>query len=54
MDTPFIVTGYDLSGLVLSNTEEPVLGVDFLLFSDTIKSINCEPVSTKLKLSGMH
>jgi len=37
----FVVSGYDVSGKVTSK-DEPVLGVDFLLYSDTVKSVPCE------------
>lgn len=42
--TDFVVTGYDVSGYVVSSNE-PVLGVNFLLFSDTIKNVECPKVT---------
>lgn len=52
VETPFIISGYHISGSVLSTKEEPVAGVDFLLFSDQVASINCEPVSEALNKQG--
>ncbi len=44
VSTPFVVTGFDISGSVQS-AGEPVLGVDFLLYSDQVKHINCPAVT---------
>jgi len=37
----FVVSGYDVTGMVTSK-DEPVLGVDFLLYSDTVKHVPCD------------
>jgi hypothetical protein len=46
----FVVSGYDVTGLVTSK-DEPVLGVDFLLYSDTVKHVPCDS-SVQIKLPG--
>jgi len=41
---PFLVTGYDVSGTIKSE-DEKISGVDFLLYSKTVKSVDCPKVT---------
>eukprot|EP01114_Cavostelium_apophysatum_P010153 TRINITY_DN2361_c0_g1_i6.p1 TRINITY_DN2361_c0_g1~~TRINITY_DN2361_c0_g1_i6.p1 ORF type:complete len:1184 (-),score=357.86 TRINITY_DN2361_c0_g1_i6:30-3581(-) len=48
-----LVSGFDVTGTVKTfqqegeTSSEAVLGVDVLLYSDTVKKVNCPPVTTK-------